>query len=86
MDFADRVLMRKTQDDDRPLRNDRHNLSLEPPNEPTRGAFLSGWITAGKFLGKLTERLCSPLPAVTVPSGVEKSVKINARCRQGISA
>jgi hypothetical protein len=80
MDFADRVLMRKTHDNDRPLRNDIHNLSLEPPNDPTRGAFLSRWITEGKFLGKWTEDCRSPLPAVTVSSGVEQSITIIVRC------
>ncbi|RLS75424.1 MAG: hypothetical protein DWI00_07710 [Planctomycetota bacterium] len=77
MDFADRVLLRKTHDNNQPRKNDIHNLSLEPLNKPTRGAFLSGWITEGKFLGKLTARLRSPLSAVTVSSGIEQSVPVN---------
>ena len=63
MDFADRVLMRKTHDNDRPLQNHIHNRSLEPLNEPAQGAFLSGWIIEGKFLETLTdERLLSTPP------------------------
>jgi hypothetical protein len=86
MDFADRVLLRKTHDNDQPLKDDIHKLSLEPLNEPTRGAFLSGWITEGKFLGKLTESLRSPLLAVTVSSGVQQSITIILRCHRDIPA
>ncbi len=55
MDFADRVLLVKTQVPDRPLKNDIHNLSIEPLNEPTPGSFLFGWTTAGKILKKLAD-------------------------------